>query len=48
MCDSEDDAGDKRENAGKEHNIDDELDHYTPPRFTLEISSPCHSFMVAT
>jgi hypothetical protein len=37
MCASEHDAGDKREHAGKQHNVDDELDHHTPPSLRPEI-----------
>jgi hypothetical protein len=31
VCGSEHDSSDKREHAGKQHNVDDELDHHTPP-----------------
>jgi hypothetical protein len=33
VCGSEHDSSDKREHAGKQHNVDDELDHHTPPLY---------------
>src|SRR5690349_17150015 len=44
---SEHDSSDKREHAGKQHNVDDELDHLSFPRFTPEIPSrPLWSFVM--
>jgi hypothetical protein len=37
VCGSDHDSGDKCEHAGKQHNVDDELDHDSPPKLTPEI-----------
>jgi hypothetical protein len=37
---SEHNPGDKREHAGKQHNVDDELDHHTPPKLRPERTIP--------